>query len=146
MLASEIIEVLREDRQFLGCYPFDALPKFPEKFPMKIIVNTGSISTKGEHWVALLLDTKTCFYFDSFGLPIINIEILKYLAKKYKTVTYSNKCIQYFSSDLCGKYCIAFFQNVKNRKSYDNFMNKFDDINLPKNDIILMENTNHLIE
>ena len=140
MLASEINEVLRGDPQFLGCYPFDALPEFPAKFPVSIIVNTGSVSTKGEHWVALLLDLKTCLYFDSFGLPIINIEILKYLANKYKTVTYSDKCIQYFSSSLCGKYCIDFIQNVRNKQSFVYFMDKFDGVDLAKNDIILFRN------
>ena len=146
MLASEINKVLEGDPQFLGCYPFDALPEFPKKFPVKIIVNTGSVSTKGEHWVALLLDSKTCLYFDSFGLSIINIEILQYLANRYKTVTYSDKCIQYFSSILCGKYCIDFIQNVRNAQSFGHFLDKFDDINLAQNDVILFKSNNYFSE
>lgn len=146
MLASEIDDVLGGDPQFQGCYPFDALPKFPKKFPITLIVNTGSVSTKGEHWVALRLDLKKCFYFDSFGLPIINKEILEYLANKYKTVTYSDKCIQYFSSDLCGKYCIDFIQNVRHYQSFIHFLDKFDGIDLPRNDMILLQNNNYLSE
>ena len=34
---------------------------------------------EGEHWVALVLKKKRCYYFDSFGVSIMNRNILRFL-------------------------------------------------------------------
>ena len=134
MFTTEIENVFREDNQFMGCFPYDALPNFPQKLPAKLIINTGASSTEGEHWVALLLKPKKCFYFDSFGLPVLNCEIHRFLGCHYKKIVYSNKCIQNYSSDKCGQFCINFLQHVKDRNSYVRFLEYFCDINLSYND------------
>ena len=54
MQSSEIVKRLMKDKSFIGCFPFDQLPALPEKLPAKLIINTGALSTEGEHWVALL--------------------------------------------------------------------------------------------
>ena len=137
MLSSEISKKFKRDETFLGCFPFDKLPEFPEKLPAKLIINTGASSTDGEHWVALLLKPKSCFYFDSFGVPIMNIEIKNFLGKKYKEVTYSDVCIQSFKSKMCGKFCISFLKMVKNRKTYISFLETFCDVDLSFNDYLI---------
>ena len=130
MLSSEINRRLFKDKTFMGCFPFDNLPAFPEHLPAKLIVNTGASSTNGEHWVALLLNPKSCFYFDSFGVPILNHEIHKFLQKKYKKVTFSALCIQDYRSDKCGEFCIIFLKNVSSKKTYLLFLKRFSDANL----------------
>ena len=137
MTSSIYIEsYLVEDDQFLGCFPKDKLPPFPSQFPKSLIVNTDEASKPGEHWVALVLTHKKCFYFDSFGLPIVDFRILRFL-KGYEKVSYSNTCIQDVKSNKCGQFCIAFLQNVKSKKSYMEFVNKFDVFNLKLNDDIV---------
>ena len=137
MTSSIYIEsYLAEDDQFLGCFPKNKLPPFPSQFPKSLIVNTDEASKPGKHWVALVLTNKKCFYFDSFGLPIVDFQILRFL-KGYEKVSYSNTCIQDVKSNKCGEFCIAFLQNVKSKKSYMEFVNKFDVFNLKLNDEIV---------
>ena len=137
MTSSIYIEsYLAKDDQFLGCFPKNKLPPFPSQFPKSLIVNTDEASKPGEHWVALVLTNKKCFYFDSFGLPIVDFQILRFL-KGYEKVSYSNTCIQDVKSNKCGEFCIAFLQNVKSKKSYMEFVNKFDVFNLKLNDEIV---------
>ena len=83
--SKQIEDYLKKHPNFLGCFPHDKLPPFPSIG--SIIINTDSGS--GEHWVAMILTKKKCFYFDSFGVPVINTNILNYV-KQYKKVTYSN--------------------------------------------------------
>ena len=137
MHSSEIKKKLMKDKTFIGCFPFDKLPPLPEKLPAKLIINTGASSTEGEHWVALLLKPKSCFYFDSFGIPMINHEIRMFLKKKYKKVIFSSLCIQDYRSNKCGEFCIYFLKNVSNKKTYQLFLKRFCDTNLLNNDEIL---------
>ena len=73
MQSTTIEQILLSKKDFLGCFPLDKLPPFPTKFPKSMIVNTHKSNQPGEHWVALILTKKDCFYFDSFGLPIVII-------------------------------------------------------------------------
>ena len=137
MQSSEIRQKFMKDKTFIGCFPFDKLPAFPEKLPAKLVINTGASSTEGEHWVALLLKPKSCFYFDSFGIPILNHEIHKFLQKKYKKVTFSTLCVQDYRSNKCGEFCIIFLKNVSSKKTYLLFLKRFSDMNLLINDKLL---------
>ena len=137
MLSSEIKLRLKHDKSFIGCFPYDQLPTIPEELPAKIIINTGASSTEGEHWVAILLNPKSCFYFDSFGIPVLNSEIRKFLGKKYKKVTFSTLCVQDFRSNKCGEFCINFLKFVSNKKTYQLLLKKFCDVNLLFNDTFL---------
>ena len=89
-----------------------------------------------EHWVALLLQKNRCFYFDSFGLPVLNTNITHFL-RKYKKVTYTDICIQHIYSEKCGKFCIEFINYVYSKKSYNNFISQFEFVKLYKNDEIV---------
>ena len=133
----QIEDYLKNDPNFLGCFPHDSLDDLSvtpnwcnnkkTKTRSSIIINTDS--GRGEHWVAMVLTKGKCFYFDSFGLPIINTNMLNYVKnKKYKTVTYSNQCIQDYLSTSCGLFCIAFIIYVKSRKDYLSFLSIFKDI------------------
>ena len=134
--STEIEFYLAKEKQFLGCFPKDKLPPFPKQFPRTMIINTHDSSKPGEHWLGLVLLKNKCFYFDSFGLPIVDSAILKYL-RRYKKVTYSNSCIQDIKSNKCGLFCIAFIQNVRSKKTYGEFLNNFDLVILMLNDNIV---------
>ena len=64
----EMETVLDNDKNFMGCYASNQLPTVPLSFPKSLIINTATIETGGEHWVAIVLHRKQCFYFDSFGI------------------------------------------------------------------------------
>ena len=136
MWKSEIEKIMRHDDTFIGCYPHDRLPNFNARKNFGTIINTGDSGTIGEHWVAIKMTKHDCFYFDSFGLKIIEENIKKF-ASNYDKVIYSNRCIQDFRSEKCGQFCIAFLKNVKTVNQYDRFINMFDDCNLYMNDFIV---------
>ena len=135
MLSTHIEKLLENEKSFMGCYPKDKLPKiFPKVLPKTIVVNTGLSSTHGDHWVALRLQKAFCFYFDSFGVDIVDREILSFIKRKYQKYTFNDKCIQNYDSENCGKFCIAFIKMVKNKKEFKTFVNNFDFYNLKNND------------
>ena len=90
--------------------------------------------------MAMVLTKGECFYFDSFGLPIINRNMSNYVSrKKYETVTYSSQCIQDVLSTNCGLFCIAFVMYVKNREDYLSFLSIFKEEDLKRNDSVVKE-------
>ena len=111
MDSNEIEDILSYDKHFMGCFASNQLPSVASPFPKSLIINTAPSNTVGEHWVALVLNKNKCFYFDSFGLPVLNQDILHFLCK-YKKVTYTDVCIQSTISDYCGKFCIAFINSL----------------------------------
>ena len=134
MTSSNAIESFFKSKDFLGCYPLNRLPPFPKKLPKSMIINTHTSNKTGEHWLALVLTKQKCLYFDSFGWSIIEGNILRYLKPYYKTITYSDMCIQDSFSDKCEEFCIAFIHNVKNLPSYNRFLSKVDSNYLKNND------------
>ena len=131
---------MKNDKQFIGCYAKDKLPKKLSKLnPKKLVINTSSSMNKGEHWVAIILMNKNeCFYFDSFGIKIIDEEVLQFLSKqKHKSYTFNAQCIQHFMSTKCGQFCIKFLRNVNSKKDFYKFLSKFDFYDLKKNDEIV---------
>ena len=56
-------------------------------------MNKGDSYTIGEHWVAMKRTKHNCFYFDSFGLEILDENINKFASNYYKVI-YSNCFIQ----------------------------------------------------
>ena len=134
----EIENYMKEDEGFLGCFAYDDLPPIPNKFPASMIVNTHKKNQPGEHWLGLVLTKNKCFYFDSFGAPIIEDIIISYLHQKYKKVIINNECIQHTYSASCGLFCIAFIKYVKTKSNFETFISKFDLHNVLNNDKIVL--------
>ena len=135
----EIESYLKDQKGFLGCFASNDLPSFPKHLPASLIINTHKKNQPGEHWLALVLTKHKCFYFDSFGVPIMDEIIVSYLRQKYQKVTVNNECIQHFTSASCGLFCIAFIKNVKSKLSFEKFISKFSLYNLQKNDNIVLK-------
>ena len=137
MWSHEIENVLSSEKNFMGCFALDSLPSpVVSTTKTSLIINTSYSHEKGDHWVALVMNKNHCFYFDSFGLPVLSSEIFDFL-KPYHKVSYSDVCIQNIDSLSCGKFCIAFIKNVKNKVSYEHFLSIFDQVHLSKNDKII---------
>ena len=136
-LSTNINSLLSNVVEFLGCFAIDCLPPFPTEFPKTMIINTDYKSGPGEHWVAVILLKYECIYFDSFGLGVVESEILDYLKCYYKTCIRSNICIQDISSTKCGAFCVAFILSVRNKMNYNKFIGHFNAPLLIQNDKIL---------
>ena len=137
MLSTEIEDILVTSRNFIGCFPLDGLPSLPRQKTASLIVNTDISMGSGDHWLALVLLEDECFYFDSFGLPILEEALIKYLEPYYSKVTYSDVCIQHVESNKCGEFCILFVKCVHSKSSYEKFLYRFDHLNIKKNDVII---------
>ena len=135
MWSFQINRLLYYNNSFIGCHPHDTLPYIKRKSNISIIINTANSKLIGEHWVAIKMINNECFYFDSFGVGIVN-ENIKEFVKIYKNVIYSTRCIQNIESDKCGEFCVAFIKNVKCVESYRNFITSFSE-NGYINDIIV---------
>ena len=133
----KINNYLRNTENFYGCYPIDEIPTFTS-FPAFCIVNNQRSGKPGGHWLAILITKRNFFYFDSFGLSILETELEKYFRKYNRgRVFFSRKCIQHAQSISCGFFCIAFVKNVHSVISYDRFLDKFNSMNLIENDKIV---------
>ena len=137
MWSSEIDDKLVTSNNFLGCFPKDELPLFPQRLPASMILNTDSSEGTGEHWLALVLEEDECFFFDSFGLPILEESLMKYLEPHYCIAIYSDVCIQHIESNKCGEFCILFIKHVDSKSTYETFLAHFNQQNVKENDIII---------
>ena len=126
MWSSEINEHMKDEEEFIGCFPYDKLPQIKDKKKnFSLIINTGDSQSLGEHWLAVKVNNQKCFYFDSFGLPIIN-NMIKDFLRKYEKCFYSKVCVQDVNSKVCGNLCIMFIQNVNSYDDYVEFINLFE--------------------
>ena len=139
LMTFQIDDFLRKDDNYLGTFPLDRLPELPNKFPKSIIINTDQSNKPGDHWIAIILTEKHAYYFDSFGLGIVDQEIQQFLLPRYSNIIFNSLCIQHILSDKCGYYCIYFVKNVHNFKSYYKFLSNFMIHNLKLNDCIVMQ-------
>ena len=140
LMTFQIDNYLRKNDNYLGTFPLDRLPDLPNKFPKSIIINTDQSNKPGDHWIAIVLMTeKHAYYFDSFGLGIIDQQIQKFLLPRYSSIIFNSLCIQHILSDKCGYYCIYFVQNVHNLQSFYKFLSNFAVDNLKQNDYIVMQ-------
>jgi len=100
---------------FSGVYASDRLPLNCEQ-PAAIVANTDPHDKPGSHWVAFYLEGGVGEYFDSFGLPPININFLNFLNRNCKRWNYNADDFQSLGSTVCGHYCIWYLsQKAKGR-------------------------------
>jgi hypothetical protein len=95
----------------------------------------------GTHWVAYYIPKQgNCEYFDSLGLPPPE-EVIQYLKKAHRSITYSSFTIQSKESVLCGYYCVLFLIERLNKISYLDFLYQFHltGERLERNDVILLK-------
>lgn len=135
MTSNVLIEyLLKCETSFLGCFHIENLPPRPKKLPASLVIYSE------EHWLGLKLVNKTlCLYFDSFGKPIIDAELINYLLPNYRNVMYNSVQIQHDKSDKCGLFCILFIKLVDSFQDFKHFVHFFHRKNLHYNDLLIDE-------
>jgi len=94
---------------FGGVFPCDKLPDAVPRFPYCAVANTEPAGEAGEHWVAYYFDEHgNGEYFDSYGCPPINSDLLAFLIMNGYTYRCNSVQLQGFGSSVCGQYCIAY--------------------------------------
>ena len=106
--------------------PRDKLQKI-DKRPAGVIINTDAANEPGEHWVAVYIgEDAVPIYFDSFGLPPLHEDIIKFLDLNSKSVwKYNLLTLQHPESRACGKYCIEFLKSKLDKRCQYDFQNIF---------------------
>ena len=120
MYGSEIEDILKGFKQFIGVVPMDHVGKLDPKGKKQFcfVVNTDTSKGKGKHWVACYVDTnkeKTIEYYDSMAddCPKMFQSGIKKLIDKLKIPIYlkfkHNKIRnQKYGTDTCGIMCIMY--------------------------------------
>lgn len=128
MLTHEIEQALNSINSFKCVCSRDQLIKIKkiENLPVCLVVNTDSSKEPGEHWVAILITSnRKADYFDSFGLPPLHRDFVRFLNRVSRTWRYSVKDIQNYSSVKCGEYCISFINHRLHGRSYESYLQQF---------------------
>lgn len=69
------------------------------------VINMDNHDEPGSHWVAVYIDDADVQYMDSYGLPPLHKECMKFLGSNY---SYNNIQLQKQYSNACGFYCMYF--------------------------------------
>ena len=87
-----------------------AKDQLPRQNPIHVkayIVNTERSNKAGEHWVAVIFNNNdNVLYFDSYGLPPLETEIINFLNNHSSSWRYNRQRLQSLQSKVCGLYCI----------------------------------------
>ena len=125
----EIANALRREKVtknlFYGVYPSDKIPKnfFTRKGEGGIVFNFDASHLAGSHWVSVYKDNiGNVEYFDSYGLPPLHPNVIEMFRGK---ITYNNKRLQGFNSDVCGAYCLYFLYKKGQKKSLKTIVEQF---------------------
>ena len=103
-------KISTKPNHFKGVYPCDIFLDKVNKKELLLkekncfIINLSSSNHRGSHFVCLLVKPrKVVEYFDSFGLPLFDINIKKALTS-FKVEMF-DETLQDMSSEFCGLYC-----------------------------------------
>lgn len=111
---------------FYGVCSIDHLPEFIHTRPFLMIVNTHTKNLPGEHWIAVMIDTKrNGEVFDSLALPVSNI-LIRWLNRFTIKWTTNKLAFQYVLSSTCGIYSLYFILNRLRVKNFNTFTALFD--------------------
>lgn len=129
---------------FKGVFACDSLPnKF--SLPAIFVINLSPHTEGGSHWVSVYIAVnRVAYYFDSFGFPVKNIYIARFLKKHAIRTTYNKKQLQHITSNKCGRFCCAFAIAILKNCSISSFMTKFCK-NLFINDFVIENMYNYLL-
>ena len=139
----EIDRILHSLPFFKGTFSSDTIPTIPIQInsPQAFIINTARQNRPGEHWVGFIInEQRKCFFFDSFGNQILNLDILYSLKRMgIDSYIYNTKEIQSIFSNSCGYFCIAFVLAWKQKIPNNIFLSLFSEYNQESNDILCYE-------
>lgn len=133
---SHLINPFQRCNIFKGVYACDMLPK---KFslPAGFVVNLSPHTSRGSHWIGIFFDNKkTAHYFDSFGFPPTDSNILKFINSHSLAWDFNRNQYQHINSYSCGKFVILFILCRMYEKDVDDVFKKFS-TNLFVNELVI---------
>lgn len=117
MNTNEINFFLKNTYGFKGIYPCNMIPKVNCR-PAIYVINTSPVTPSqirkkgviaGEHWVVVALTrSHKAVYFDSFGFPPKEPDIINFVADNSNSLRYNTRMLQNPTSRVCGVYCVDF--------------------------------------
>lgn len=137
------MEPFKYKKIFRGVFASDSLPH-KVNLPSAFIINTSPRRQLEGHWVGLYLNRNgVAEYFDSFGFPPQQRDILNFIKHHSRKLIYNKKQIQHLSSNKCGKFAIVFILIKLFKRSVLELVDRFS-LNLMVNDLILERIFSHL--
>ena len=99
------------------------------------IVNTERSNKAGEHWVAVIFNNNgNVLYFDSYGLPPLETEIIDFLDNHSWSWSYNRQRLQSLYRKVCGLYCIFTLDAARGYNTQKYLQQKFLSTDHHKND------------
>ena len=129
-------------KNYQGTFSCDAINKPNLNINISTyIFNLSKLNEKGTHLVAIQINLKDkkVIYFDSFGLPCTNKDILSFIFSVNNKYVYNSIQIQHLNSNYCGMYCLAFVMHHDSTSNFSNFLKMFNFSDLIKNDVIVID-------
>lgn len=131
-----LIDPFQKSGIFKGVFPCDRLPK-RFSLPAAFVVNLSGHNSRGSHWIGLFINkNRDAEYFDSFGFPPSQKNILSFLKAHCKKITFNKKQIQHIVSSKCGKFVILFILCKMYDKNVEEILKKFS-TNLSVNEVVI---------
>lgn len=129
----------QQNREFQGVFAKDQL-KRPSSFPASYVINTDSSHKPGKHWVCIYFtNDKNVEYFDSFGFPPTENEIIEFIFRhKNCNIIYNARQFQSLTSITCGAFCVIYIILKNFGVSFCDLVRFFSN-NLEKNDLVLQK-------
>lgn len=132
----EFVKPFQRGTVFKGVFACDRLPKMTS-LPALFVINLSPSSQPGSHWISLHIDEKgSAFYFDSFGMPPSNPDILRFIKMHSNKLIFNQKQLQHLSSIKCGRFACVFVISLLRGNGFKQIADKFSE-NLKVNDIII---------
>lgn len=127
-------------KDYIGVFSSNNIPA-TRRQKILFICNLSRYNEPGTHFVGVMIDKrkKKAEYFDTYGLPCINHDILLYLDKYVNRVQYIKNQIQHLNSNYCGVHCMAYILSKKINMSMKQFIKIYKNNNLHRNDDISLQ-------
>ena len=136
------------EKSYLGAFPACVFPKTNKKIYSFVSNTSDHLDTKGQHWVGWFINGQNVSFFDSYGRSPYD-ETLPYNFKtfvnNFKTVEFSKRRIQGWTSVACGYFSIHFIYAFCLGIDFKNFLFDYAKSNFERNDSIVYEIVNSII-
>ena len=114
----------------------------PNADPALYILNTGSKTSRGEHWCVVYFSGNTREFFDPFGMPpaLYGFEQLLSTKKPIPRVKrYNRVCLQSVNSIVCGHHCIFYAFHKCRGFSMNEILSLYPQNDVKKNDKVALQ-------
>lgn len=121
-------------KKFAGVFPCDGLTMQKRNpYFLYYIVNLDPKHLPGTHWVAIAFKKDVALYFDSFGRPPMQRNILNFLKRNSRIIKYNASVFQNYKSTTCGLFSLYFLYKTSRNLP----ITQLDAKNTVKNEVLI---------